>query len=152
MSKPFSYSIKTVVFLLGIITFSTRSFSQTTVRLEWPAFSNQEVDYYIVERGIDSDSFVYNNLIKVRAGIKKATFHASDNVSLIKSPVVYYRLKIISIQAKVSYSSVVAIPLNGNETQGTEIISNVVTDQLKATLTSRSKSKSLRKSSVKAAK
>lgn len=118
------------------------SLQNKSVQLEWTALCDQDADYFIVERSLDGSTFTYLDLVKVGIGVNKRTaFHDADDVSFVRSPFVYYRLKTVNTQSKASYSTVVAIPLNNNSRQDVQIIPNPVTDQLKLTVVSLSKLK-----------
>ncbi|MBS1607857.1 MAG: T9SS type A sorting domain-containing protein [Bacteroidetes bacterium] len=125
----------------NIITFKG-SLENKTVSLEWAALCDQDADYFTVERSIDGNAFTYLGLVEVGVVANKpTTFRYADNISLVKSSFVYYRLKTVTKQAKISYSSIVAIPLNDNSKQDIHIVPNPVTNQLRLTITSFSKLK-----------
>jgi len=132
-----------VSFILScnIVTFKG-ALQGKSVQLEWTALCDQEADYFIVERSIDGNTFTYLDLVKVGTGAnKRTTFHDADDVAFVKSAFVYYRLKTVTAQSKISFSSVVVIPLNDNSRQGVRIVPNPVTSQLRLTVTSLSKQK-----------
>jgi uncharacterized repeat protein (TIGR01451 family) len=113
-----------------------------SVQLEWTDVCGEDADYFIVERSIDGNTFTYLDLVKVGTGAnRRTTFHDVDDVSFVKSQFVYYRLKTVSTQAKVSYSGTIAIPLTNSSRQEIQVVPNPVTDQLKLTVTSLSKLK-----------
>jgi uncharacterized repeat protein (TIGR01451 family) len=125
----------------NVVTFKG-SLERKSVQLEWATLCDQDVDYFIVERSIDGNTFTYLDPVKVgtRAN-KQTTFHDADDVSSVKSAFVYYRLQIVTTDAKVSYSSIITIPLNDNSGQAIQIVPNPVTTQLKLTVSSLSKLK-----------
>jgi hypothetical protein len=122
-----------VSFILNcnIITFKA-NLQNKNVLLDWAALCQQKIDYFIIERSNDGTVFSYLDLVKGRSiDDKNAEYHATDNISGIEDNLIYYRLKIVSVSGKITYSNIISLPLNYNVAEGVQIAPNPVQDQLK---------------------
>lgn len=125
----------------NIITFKA-ALEGKRVQLDWAAKCQQDIDYFIVERSLDGVTFNYVDLVKVISNSIRVTgYHDTDDVSSVSKPVIYYRLKSVAPNAKISYSNTVSIPLAFNTGAGIQIVPNPVKDQLKVTIAAVKKGK-----------
>jgi hypothetical protein len=132
-----------VAFILNcnIVTFKA-NLQNKNVLLNWAALCQQKIDYFIIERSNDGISFNYIDLVKGASGNDKtAEYRASDNIKSIEGNLLYYRLKIVSVSGKVTYSNIISLPLNYNAAEGVQIVPNPVQDQLKILVVSGKKIK-----------
>lgn len=80
-----------------------------SVRLQWDAHMEPEVDQYIVERSADGISF--ESIQRLFAQDESPTYHFVDSELLPDSRVIYYRLRIVDLNSKNSYSRVISVNL-----------------------------------------
>jgi len=125
----------------NIISFRG-SLHKKNAELDWSAFCQQDVDYFILERSVDGIRFSYVDLVKVASPVSSATnYHDSDDIAALKASVVYYRLKSVSHGMRVSYSNTVFMPVVFNAGTSVQIIPNPVRDQLKVNVVAANKGK-----------
>jgi hypothetical protein len=125
----------------NIVTFKA-NLSGKDVDINWSALCQQTIDYFIIERSMDGIAFNYLDLLKGKNSTSSAAqYRTTDNVSLIKDNLVYYRLKIVSDKGKVSYSNIISIPLTYSSDAGVQVAPNPVKEQLKILVSSAKKVK-----------
>jgi len=85
--------------------------------LNWKTLSEINSDYFEIERSIDGRNFSRVGVNTKAAGNSDAekNYQENDNVSELKSALVYYRIKLKDINGKLAYSNVatVRMPENG---------------------------------------
>ncbi len=92
------------------ITDFTALYSNETVLLQWYATYETNFRHYEIQRSTDGINF--NKLLEI-AGQNLSSYSFIDN-NLPGRSIVYYRLKMIDIDGKFSYSKTIAIRLNNN--------------------------------------
>ena len=102
-----------------------------SVQVNWTVFCKQAVQYFTVERSTDRNIFNQVAIIPGRSIINEAESYTSlDNINGITSRIIYYRLKTLLTNGKVSYSAIIAVQLDGNEAVSVRVFPNPVRDQL----------------------
>ena len=99
--------------------------------LIWVTESELNNDYFDVERSDDGVSFYKRGSVKgwgTTAITKRYQF--DDNLNT-NSPVVYYRLRIVDLDGKVSYSKIIALRLKGIANDQFSVYPNPFMDNLK---------------------
>jgi len=94
---------------VALIDF-TATKNNSSVTLNWTASSEANFRQYEVERSIDGISF---NKIGVLQGQHLASYNLADN-NLPAFNTVFYRLKMVDIDGKFTYSKTVSVRLNRN--------------------------------------
>ncbi len=111
------YSINWLILLpaKGLQLTATRG--GNTVVLNWETLSEINSDYFEVERSTDGRNYTKTGINTRAAGNSDAEkqYQMNDEVSNIKSPLVYYRVKLRDVNGKLAYSNVavVRMPENG---------------------------------------
>jgi hypothetical protein len=91
------------------------SLTGVVAAVRWSTLSEQNTDYFVLERSLDNMSFAATGYTVRAAGnsVDKREYQEPDNVSnLLQYPVIYYRIKLVDIDGKFKYSNVVAVRLN----------------------------------------
>lgn len=101
----FPQQITLPVKLLG---FSGSYRSNQTV-LNWETENEVNFDHYEIERGISSKDFTVINSVIAKTGTAKPKYQFADDLSVVNENVLYYRLKMVDIDGKYSYSNVIMI-------------------------------------------
>jgi hypothetical protein len=87
----------------------------TVANIKWSTLSEQNTDYFIVERSLDNINFsaTGNKVNAAGTSVSKEEYQLPDNISgLMQNPVIYYRVKLVDIDGKFKYSNVVALRLS----------------------------------------
>jgi hypothetical protein len=125
-----------IVLETQITNFSGKLLNQRA-QLNWSVLNNKEISFFEVESSIDGIHF---------EKIKKIGFHNSDlpieTYNFIDDPGsilyngVYYRLKIISVLGKVSYSKILRLSHKDFANQAVKIVPNPVKDVMQISILS----------------
>jgi hypothetical protein len=87
-----------------------------TTTIKWSTQSEQNTDFFIVERSLNNKNFTQTgNKVKAAGNSPvKREYQSTDDISSLASNtnVIYYRVKLTDIDGKVSYSNVVAVRLS----------------------------------------
>lgn len=114
-----------------IITFAALLKGPET-KLDWALLCRQEVEYFAIERSINQSEYITVSTIKSKPVLNEVTaYTAADDIAGITSPVIYYRLKTIAKNGKVSYSNVISVRPGNNLLNTVIIAPNPVHDELK---------------------
>jgi Secretion system C-terminal sorting domain len=117
--------IVTPALAVHLISFTGKLNSDKTVTLQWKVEEQQDIQQYIVEES--SDGSVFN-----QSGVVVAGNSSSQTYSFIDRQVStgnnYYRLKIVELSGKISYSNIVLVNLKAGIT--VMLYPNPVTGQL----------------------
>lgn len=92
------------------ITGFTAEKSNESVLLKWYATQETNFKQYDIERSTDGSSFYRTGTVQ---GRNLVTYSFIDN-NLPSASTVYYRLKMIDIDGKFTYSNIVPVRINGN--------------------------------------
>jgi len=102
-----------------LIEFSGAS-QISNVVLNWSIITPLNIDRFEIERS--TDNMMYEKVGSVAGNVSLNELHkftANDNISNIKTSVIYYRLKIIATNGQVKFSNVLLIRKNINKTEVT---------------------------------
>ena len=117
-------------------------YADKSVRLDWTATQNQDVQYFVIERSTDGIHF--DEIGKVQAQspeLFKKDYSMNDNVSLLPSSVAYYRLKIVSKRGTFKYTKAITMSLLETGSIGISIVPNPVKDVMQISIASDSDKK-----------
>ncbi|WP_127129680.1 T9SS type A sorting domain-containing protein [Pseudoflavitalea rhizosphaerae] len=124
------------VILSGKLTSFEGNYKNGMVALNWKVNNNQETNSFIIERSADGVEFSPAGELPSLKDQYSASYNFNDNVGELNTPVLYYRLKMISKQGYPAYSRIIRIVLsNGGET-GISITPNPVKDQMQLNIVS----------------
>ncbi len=119
-----------------IINFKAVLFNHN-VSLEWSVLCRQEADYFTIERSIDGISFTDVQTVAGRTVINEIeNYSTTDNISAIISHVVYYRLKTVMKNGKISYSNIIILKNDSQSKQNIQVFPNPVKDRIQLNVSS----------------
>ncbi len=104
--------------------------------LNWKAECSSTEATFEIERSIDGRNFTMVNSITATQARCAQPFSYDDNSSILSATTVFYRLKIIDIDGKVSYSSIVKLGGKQNDMQLVGILPNPVSNIAQLNITS----------------
>ena len=85
--------------------------SNEDVELNWQTASEQQSDYFIVERSTDGNSYKELGMVDAAGNSRKPRSYSFVDRSIDKTGVLYYRLKQVDFGGKFTYSKVVSVQL-----------------------------------------
>ena len=97
----------------GLSTVAILNDNVATVK--WSTLSEQNTSHFIVERSLNNKDFaqVGNHVQAAYNSESKREYQLPDDITAVaNNNVIYYRVKLVDIDGKVSYSNVVAIRLS----------------------------------------
>jgi hypothetical protein len=95
--------------------FAIVNLSGNTSTIKWSTISEQNTDYFVLERSLDNVTFtaIGNTVQAAKNSSSKREYQQLDNISsLTQNAVIYYRVKLMDIDGKFKYSNVVALRLS----------------------------------------
>jgi hypothetical protein len=87
----------------------------STATINWSTLSEQNTSYFIVERSLDNKNFTATGNQVAAAGnsTEKREYQMNDNISsLTQKEIIYYRVKLVDLDGKISYSNTVVVRLS----------------------------------------
>ncbi|MGC4100211.1 T9SS type A sorting domain-containing protein [Ferruginibacter sp.] len=85
----------------------------TQVMLNWTILAAKAVDHFEIERSLDNATYTkvgsVNDPVKLN---EQQSFNYTDDISGIRSEIIYYRLKVIGKEGEIKYSGVLVVRLN----------------------------------------
>ncbi|GAA4323336.1 hypothetical protein [Flaviaesturariibacter amylovorans] len=108
-----------------LITFSGEK-RNNTAALSWTTVNEQSFRGYAVERSTDGSSFSEIGFVNGRGSATEQRYGFNDDLSTLRVPRVYYRLRLVDINGSYSYSPIVRIDLNGGKQPSVIVLSNPV--------------------------
>lgn len=98
-----------------IISFNGK-LKNDDAELVWEIKNEESTSHYEIERSIDGNIFTKAGTVHSNGdhtGVSTYLFRDLNVVS-IKAAALYYRLKVVSLDGKITYSKIVLVPLNNN--------------------------------------
>lgn len=113
-----------------IINFKATLYNQN-VKLDWSVLCRQEADHFTIERSFDGANFVEVQMVNGRSVINEVeSYTVSDNITSISNSIIYYRLKTVLKNGKVSYSSIILVKKDNEVKQLIQVFPNPVKDKM----------------------
>lgn len=96
-----------------LLSFEAKKKMGNTVLLRWSTSAENGVSHFVVQRSIDENNFDDEAIIFTDQMNKasKRKYKYPDKVDAVMSNILYYRLKIVSLNGELSYSQVKKIKL-----------------------------------------
>ena len=116
---------------------ATASLQGNTASIKWETISEQDADYFTVERSLDNIQF--NSIgLRVNASGNSNTrreYQVNDNISSVTQyAIIYYRVKLTDLDGKTRYSNVTAVRIN--KSLGTSVWPNPFSSVITINVTS----------------
>ncbi len=85
--------------------------------LNWKTSSEQNTSHFEIERSFDGRNFTKTTTISAsgNSSIEKLYSYTDKNITSLGTSVVYYRLKMMDVDGKFTYSKIIAININNKE-------------------------------------
>ena len=129
---PFNISCRT-------LETSIRDFNGTVlnkkIQLNWSVMNNNDINYFEIESSADAVHF--STLGKINSELSDlptASYEYNDQSQLIKSNAIYYRLKMVNVANKISYSSVIRLSTENNMANEVKFFPNPVRDHMQISI------------------
>ncbi len=139
-----SFTLPTGCFTLSAVPVKIISFhaqnNLTNIITKWQVTNEINVSHYEVERSFDGKNFDKIGTVAVQAGAGDKSYSLTDLESLkMASMLIYYRLKSIDVDGKLSYSDIVTVRNNKDESILVDNFANPINDNLNFNLTVKTK-------------
>lgn len=106
--------------------FAAIAINRNTVDIKWSAANEEGTESYILQRSIDGIHFTPLYKVNVTGTSGAKNYNYSDNVSLLSTSIVYYKIKIYSNSVLNSESNIVKVNLKGSTTAPQNSIISIV--------------------------
>jgi hypothetical protein len=118
----------TIVLPIDLLNFNAAYQSSNTVLVSWTASNEMNTSYFEVERSVDGADFSFLGNVSVNTSTGEShNYSFNDYLQAVKSPVFYYRLKMVNTDGSFTYSKTVVVSLD--QTDATfSIFPNPATD------------------------
>jgi hypothetical protein len=118
----------TIILPIDLLDFKAAYQSNNTVLVSWTASNEMNTSYFEVERSIDGANFTSLGNVSVNTSAGEShSYDFNDYLQAVKSPVLYYRLKMVNTDGSFSYSKTAVVSLD--QTNATfSIFPNPTTD------------------------
>jgi hypothetical protein len=143
--KDFQFNLPVVSPLpLSLLNFTAR-LSNNKVALNWSTQMEVNSSHFTIQRSTDGKSFDDDGIIFTDGDSRpKKEYNFSDNVQGLNSREIYYRLKMVDLDAKYRYSEVVMVRMMDEKEQvGLSIFPNPVSNELRVTIPASWQSKTI---------
>lgn len=139
-----SFSIPTGCFLLSPVPVKLIGFQAqnnlTNIITKWQVTNEINVSHYEVERSFDGKNFERIGTVAVQAGNENKNYNYTDPENLKNlAAIIYYRLKSVDADGKFSYSDIVTVRNNKDESILVDNFANPINDNLNFNLTVKTK-------------
>jgi hypothetical protein len=126
------------VFLpVQLISFQAKN-NLVNVDVQWQVANQLNVSHYEVERSFDNTTFDKIGTVAAKPGTGNITYGYNDFESLKNSAaIIYYRLKLVDLDAKFSYSEIISIRNKKGATLSVDNLTNPIKNNLNFTLASK---------------
>ena len=102
----------TIVLALDLISFNASYQTNNTDLVSWTASNEGNTSFYAVERSTDGENFTFmGNVLVDQASGNTHSYGFNDYLQSVNSPVVYYRLKMVSVDGSFAYSKTALVTL-----------------------------------------
>jgi hypothetical protein len=110
--SSFYFASSNVILPVGLLTF-TGSLQNNSAVLKWSTENEINTSHFIVERSIDGSSFTGIGQVNATGTASSATdyTYTDNNIDVLQSLIIYYRLKIVDNDGSAKYSKVITISL-----------------------------------------
>ena len=116
----FVYSLNAPV---KLVDFYASVNEKNSVSLNWKTAEEINSSYFNVQRSIDGENF--SDIYKVESignsSVSHSYSHIDNNLSSLKTSMVYYRLKMVDIDGKFAFSKTIAAKLNKVNSSSIEV-------------------------------
>ncbi|MBC7873216.1 MAG: T9SS type A sorting domain-containing protein, partial [Ferruginibacter sp.] len=112
---PATYTLVWNIALPADALIAVAQLNGSVATIKWSTLSESNTDYFILERSVDNINFTAtgNRVEAAENSTSKKEYQQPDDISsLSQYSIIYYRVKLVDIDAKFKYSNIVAVRLN----------------------------------------
>jgi len=102
------------------------SYHDNVSSLSWETESEVNFDHYEIERSTNGSDYAYAGRVAAQSGDSKKLYEFTDNLSSTSGNLFYYRLKMIDIDGKYKFSSVILIRKDARSINGISVSPNPI--------------------------
>jgi hypothetical protein len=102
-------------------------------QLNWSVTGNQDIQFFEIERSTDNSNFEYAGRVYASSG-DAVNYAFTDDLPVIKSRYIYYRLKITSIAGGIIYSKIISLSMDQTTYPQVSITPNPVKDVMQVNI------------------
>ena len=115
--KAFNYDTLYGILPMNLLSFTASSFNKTKSVLNWSVASENAASHFEIERSTDGNAFTEEAIVLAKEGNNGTSvqFTYADDISTVKSNIIYYRLKMVSDNGTYKYSTIAMIRLSSTQ-------------------------------------
>lgn len=110
--------------------------SNSEVLLNWSVMNNYLINYFEIERSTDGVNFYsLGKMYSQSSNLPVVAYRFSDSAMVVKSDIIYYRIKMKNLAEKIFYSKIIRLSTDKNSASGIKIFPNPVSDNAQISIT-----------------
>ena len=111
---PATYTVVWLVPLPAEGLIASANVNDDVALIKWSTVSEHNTAYFEVERSVDNNSFARTGAQVQAAGDSEnmSYYHLNDNIAGLSKDVIYYRVKLVDQDERVTYSNIVAVRIS----------------------------------------
>lgn len=112
--SPASYTVMWGIVLPAEGLTASVNLNDDVATINWHTLTEENTSYFEVEQSFDNTNFkaVSQKIDAAGSSVTRRNYKATDNIKQVDQPIVYYRIRLVDINGKVSYSNIVAVRLS----------------------------------------
>jgi hypothetical protein len=135
ISAPYTYAggceINAIPLPLKLISFQG-ALSNNRSQLQWTVAENESGKYFEIEKSVDGRNYTTAGVVMVTQKTGSETYSYKDDIQ----NATYYRLKMVNEDGSISYSKIILIKVQVDESNTIALLQNPVRDNLSFSFTS----------------
>jgi hypothetical protein len=120
-----------------LLSFDAALNNNSSTGLNWVTSSEKDASHFVVQRSTDGNNYTDQAIVFTQEGNSslERKYNYTDNISSVKSSLVYYRLKMVDLDGRYNYSEVVVVRLGKQQEQMSLVaFPNPATSQVRVTI------------------
>ncbi|RYF45235.1 MAG: T9SS type A sorting domain-containing protein [Chitinophagaceae bacterium] len=112
--SPATYTVMWGIVLPAEGLIASVNLNDDVATINWQTLTEENTSYFEVEQSFDNTTFeaVSDKIDAAGSSVTKKNYKATDNIKNVDKPIVYYRIRLVDNNGKVSYSNIVAVRLS----------------------------------------
>jgi hypothetical protein len=133
--KTFTYNIPQITTLPLSLSSFTAQWHTQSVRLDWVSEIPAGTSHYIVQRSVDGSSFDDDAVVMAdESSVLKKEYQFADDIRALKSPLIFYRLRMVGTDGSAMYSEILLVRQEAGEQSGLLVFPNPASHELRVTI------------------
>jgi Secretion system C-terminal sorting domain len=109
-----TYTINWLSALTARLFTATAALNGTTATISWKTDNEVNTSRFYTERSTDNKNFTaVNNIPAAGNSTTIKNYSCTDDITLLNSSVVYYRIKLVDLDGRITYSNTVVVRMPG---------------------------------------